>query len=48
MSYKKSIHLKKSFHDELRKRAYKNGSTMRQELNEILKKELKSKKKNKK
>lgn len=42
MSYKKSVHLEKSFHKKLKNRANENDSTIRKELNEILKKEFKN------
>jgi len=46
MSYKrKSVHLEDSIHKKLKKRATDKGSTIEQFLNDILKKELKPKKK---
>ncbi len=41
MSYEKSVHVKDIFHKKLKKRAFKKDSTIRLELNEVLKKEFK-------
>lgn len=41
---KKSVHLKDSTHRKLKERAFENDSTIRQELDKILKKEFKIKK----
>jgi len=47
MPYKrKSVHLEDSIHKRLKNRATEKDSTIEQVLNDILKKELKSKKKN--
>lgn len=49
MSYKKkSVHLEDSIHKKLKKRAFDKDSTIREELNKILKKEFKVDKNEKK
>lgn len=45
---RKSVHLEDSIHKKLKERAFNEDSTIRQVLNDILKKELKSKKRIKK
>lgn len=44
-SYEKSTHITKIFHKKLKNRANEKDSTIRQELNNILKKEFKDEKK---